>query len=128
MQYFYYTYSDKTSFSLLADRVYEEPGSFTLDSIVSNRIKVVGTHKLTPKIHTKVKLGDTLSAYDGEYYYKGMAYDREDDEYEAGVVCTYQVQDWLGVRASYPSYDRVSSIGALAYTDHRALLGLTLEL
>ena len=123
-----YDYSDKTSFKLLADSIYEEPSSSTLESIFSNQVAIKGTHKLTSKFRTDLRVGYRNRDYKGLYAFAETLSEREDDEYTVDLALVYQIQDWLSARAGYRYFNRDSTIGWLSYTDNRVLVSITFEI
>lgn len=123
-----YSYSEKTSLKLLADRIYEEPSSYTLESILSSRLGLEGRHKLTAKFSSALTLGYTKKSYNGLYVFEESVGEREDDEYQLELALLYQLQDWLGLKASYSYFDRDSSIEGLSYTNNLLLVSITFEI
>ncbi len=123
-----YDFSRKTSLKLLVDQTYEEPSSYTLESILSSRIRITGRHKLTDKFYSTCTVGYKRSSYNGLYIYESVASEREDDEYQIKFSLNYQIQKWLGLKASYEYFKRDSTIGELSYIDNRVLFSVAFEM
>ena len=123
-----YELTGKSKIRLTAARTVEEPDANSSQATVFNQAKTAFIHDLTAKIQTTVEVGYGKTTYEGEYYYGGVAGEREDEKYSGRLLIDYRIQDWLGVKASYIYMDRQSSFSDLSYTDNRFLLGLSLAL
>ncbi|WP_028580038.1 outer membrane beta-barrel protein [Desulfogranum japonicum] len=123
-----YELTGKTALRLLADRIYEEPGSYTVESKLSTRGKLVLSHQLTSKFETRLSGEYIATSYNGEYVYNDVTYEREDDEYSMEALIEYNIQDWLSTQLKYKYYRRDTNVDGLSYDDNRFLLGVTCSL
>ncbi|WP_084457193.1 outer membrane beta-barrel protein [Desulfogranum mediterraneum] len=123
-----YDLSAKTRLKLLASRTIEEPDVYSLESVTSNRVSLAYAHKLSSKISANARAGYSYRDYAGVYRSAEAEGTRQDDEYRLRFYLDYDIQDWLGLRASYDYFDRDSSLSALSYTDNRLLLSITLRI
>jgi len=123
-----YELTGKSRFRLTGSRLVEEPDAYSQESSTVDMGRLAFIHKTTPKVNTTLEGGYGHASYEGEYSYQGETGTREDDIYTGRVLVDYQIQDWLGAKASYLYLDRESSFSNLSYTDNRVLLSLTLSL
>ena len=123
-----YELTGKTGLRLLADRVYEEPGSYTLESKLSTSGKLILSHQLTSKFETTLSGEYISTSYNGEYVYNDVSYDREDDEYSLEAAIVYNIQKWLSAQVRYEYYKRDTNVDGLSYDDNRILFGITCSL
>jgi len=123
-----YELTGKSRLKLTASRIPQEADKYGKQSALSNNVSAVLSHDLTSKIMLSLVGGYGQTTYEGGYNYDGVVGEREDDEYTAKLSLDYQIQDWLGVGASYTHVDKESNIDDLSYTNNTVLLSLTLAM
>ncbi len=123
-----YDLSAKTRLKVTASSTIEEPDIYSLESVTSNRVDLLYTHDLTHKITANIGAGYTSKGYGGVYSYQGVEAERDDDEWQFRLFVDYDIQDWLGLRASYDYFNRDSNFSGFSYTDNKVLLSLSLRI
>jgi len=123
-----YELTGKSRIRLTAARLVEEPDAYSSESTTTNQVKAAFIHNLTTKIHVTAEGGYGRSTYGGDYVYLGEVGTREDNKYTGRLSLDYQIQNWLGVKASYAYLDRESSFSGLSYIDNRFIVSLSLTM
>lgn len=123
-----YELTGKSRLRLSALRIVEEPDANTSNSTTTDMVKLAYLLDVTSKLLATAEAGYGRSEYDGDYSYRGVVGEREDDRYTARLMLDYRIQDWVGAKASYTFVDRDSTFEDLSYTDNRFMLSLWLAM